>query len=155
MLDARNLGYVLNNEFDVQPIKKDERSPGERLMAKANARIELEQIRNEASEGDLLTFEDSKAQFAIRHLLLLTTITAIFLALFIQRAASVAFIALFFSLLGWGWFYAIGRQRKHDKGIVRRLREFKERHDDADLEGLDVNLEGTNVDHIWSLRDRE
>lgn len=50
MLDARNLGYVLNNEFDVQPIKKDERSPGERLMAKANARIELEQIPTKDSD---------------------------------------------------------------------------------------------------------
>ena len=124
-------------------------------MAKAHARIELEQIRDDAIEGDLLTFDDSRLQFAIRHLLLLTTFTAIVITLFKQSGQLAGFCGLFFLLLTWGWFYAIGRQRKHDREIGRRLREFKERHNEADLEGLDVNLEGLDVDNVWSLRDRE
>ncbi len=138
----------MNNEFDLQPIEDDKRSRGEQLIAKANARIELKQICDDAIEGDLLTFDDSRLQFAIRHLLLLTTFTAIVVALFNQGGRLTGFVGLFVSLLTWGWIYAIGRQRKHDKEIARRLREFNERHNEADLEGLDV-------DNVWSLRNRD
>lgn len=139
---------------DLPPIEDDERSHGERLIAKANARIELEQICDDAIEGDLLAFDDSRLQFAIRHLLLLTTFTTIVVALFNQQGLLAALFGLFVSLLMWGWIYAIGRQRKHDKEIARRLREFKERHDEANLDGLDVNLKGLDVDNVWSVRNR-
>ena len=78
----------------------------------------------------------------------MTTFTAVVVALFNQLGLLGAFCGLFVSLLTWGWIYAIGRERKHDKEIARRLREFNERHDEADLEGLDVNT-------VWRLRNRD
>ncbi len=96
----------------------------------------------------MLTFDESRLQFAVRHLLLLTTITAIVVASFNRGGLLAAFVGLFVSLLTWGWIYAIGRERKHDQEIARRLREFNERHDEADLEGLDVNT-------VWRLRNRD
>lgn len=145
----RDTRCVLSNEFDLQPVDDDKRrSRGERLLARANARIELSQICDDATEGDFLTFDDSRLQFAVRHLLLLTTVTAIVVALFKQRGLAAALVGLFVSLLVWGWIYAIGRQRKHDREVALRIRDFKERHSEADLEGLDL-------DATWSLRNRD
>ena len=140
--------HVLNNESDLQPTNEDRPSHGEKLMAKANARVELKQICDDAIEGELLTFEESKLQFAIRHLLLLTAFTAIIVASFNRGGPTAAFFAFCVSLLVWGWIYTIGRERKHDQEIARRLREFNDRYDEADLEGLDVNT-------VWRLRNRE
>ena len=149
------LGYDLNDEFELQPIDDDEQSHGERLLAKANARIELQQIHDDAPEGDLLTLEDSRLQFAIRHLLWLTTFTAIILTLGRRYGSLAALIGLLFSLLTWGWMYVLGRQRKHDKKIAHRLREFKRNHNQADLDGIDVNLKALDADNVWSLRNRK
>lgn len=114
-------------------------------MARARARVELEEICDDA--GELLTFEESKPQFGIRHALVFTTLSAIVIALFREGGMGPAFAGILVSILAWFVFYVYDRERKKENEIEQRLREFRKRHKQSSLQDLDVNV-------MWKLRNR-
>lgn len=90
-------------------------------MIRARARVELEQIHQDAVEGDLISFEGAKPQFAIRDILLLTTFTAMIMMLGRYFGSGSIFGGILLSAFAWGWYFASARRRAHDNEIARRL----------------------------------
>lgn len=120
----------------------------ERVMARARARVELENITDDAVAGDLISLQGLKRQFAIKHVMILTFVVAAVVS--INKAVGPPAATMTFMILMFVWLYVWvqDRQHKHSKRIAGRIREFKKRHKDVDLDGMDVNT-------IWKLKNRD
>lgn len=118
------------------------------LLAKAEAQLELQEICAEAEKSDAITFEDSKPQFGIRHILIWTTLVAVIVTMYKAGGAGLAFIGLMFATLALGWIYVGERQRFHDAVAREKLDNFRDRHGDPDFDGLNINT-------IWRWNNRK
>lgn len=133
----------MNDTPETPPNRRPSRA--EKMMARARARVELEEICDDASE--LLSLENTK-QFGIQYMLIWTALAAVVMAIFRAYGLGPAAAGVLGCVMAWIVYYTYKRERDKEIEIEQRLKEFRHRHRNIDVEeGMDVNL-------LWKLRNR-
>lgn len=122
------------------------RSRSEKIMDRARARVELEDICDDAAE--LLSLEDTKPQFGIQYMMIWTALAAVVMAIYRAFGMGPAVVGVLGCVLAWIVFYTYKREREKEIEIEQRLTEFRKRHRNVDIEeGMDANM-------LWKVRNR-
>ena len=114
---------------------------------RSDLHFRLNEICEQAERGTLLSLSDFRAQFGVRHLLLLTSTFSI---LMFAQANWGFFVAAHFVIpctLIWAWIVIAARERQRDLAARRKVQQLIDELQDQNLDGIDVNT-------VWHLYNR-